>query len=123
MRRKDSGSVTPLMAVVVLAAGGAALLLGQLGGQAVASARARTAADAAALAGAAEGRPAAESVAAANGGHVVEYQASGLVTSVVVAVGTARARATAERSPATTGRLGPPTTLAAAPVRGYSSVG
>ncbi|MCU1460200.1 MAG: hypothetical protein JWO37_275, partial [Acidimicrobiales bacterium] len=55
-------------------------------------------ADAAALAGAAEGRPAAEAVAAANGGRLVVYQSSGLLTTVVVAVGPARARATAERS-------------------------
>ena|SRR5437879_3230279 len=98
MRRSQCGSLTPLLAVIVLAAGGAALLLGRLGSAAVASAHARTAADAAALAGAAEGRPAAESVAAANGGRLVEYRSSGLVTSVVVAVGPARARATAERS-------------------------
>ncbi len=98
MRRDGRGSLTPLIAVIVLTAGGSALLIGRLGGAAVARAQARTAADAAALAGAAEGRPAAEMVAVANGGRLVEFRSSGLRTSVVVVVGPARARATAERS-------------------------
>jgi hypothetical protein len=114
MRRDGRGSLTPLLAVIVLAAGGAVLLIGRLGGAAVARAKARTAADAAALAGAAEGRPAAEAVAAANGGRLVEYRSSGLVTSVVVAVGPARARATAERSRGRSRALAP---AAAGPLR------
>jgi hypothetical protein len=91
-----------LLAVIVLTAGGSALLLGRLGTAAVTSARAQTAADAAALAGAAEGRPAAAEVAAANGGRLIEYRSAGLVTTVVVTVGPARARATAQRSRAPT---------------------
>ncbi|MCU1461970.1 MAG: hypothetical protein JWO37_2045, partial [Acidimicrobiales bacterium] len=42
MQRKEAGSLTPLLAVIVLVAGGAALLIGRLGGAAVARARART---------------------------------------------------------------------------------
>src|SRR5438128_2221470 len=55
----ERGSVLPLVAVGILVAGGAVLLLGRMGTAAVDRASARTAADAAALAGAAEGRAAA----------------------------------------------------------------
>ncbi|MDP8987844.1 MAG: helicase, partial [Actinomycetota bacterium] len=58
MRRRSPsqrGSVSPLVAVLVVATGGLCVGLGRLGGELVAAARARTAADAAALAGAAEG--------------------------------------------------------------------
>ena len=67
MRRGEKGSTVPLLAVLVLVAGGAIVLLGRIGGAAVDRASARTAADAAALAGAAEGRAAAASVATARG--------------------------------------------------------
>src|SRR5258705_10594772 len=97
MRRDGRGSLTPLIAVIVLTAGGSALLIGRLGGAAVARAQARTAADAAALAGAAEGRPAAEMVAVANGGRLGGFRASGRRTPVGGAVGPARAPAPAER--------------------------
>ena len=81
-----------LIALVVLAAGGAIVLLGRLGGAAVDRATARTAVDAAALAGAAEGPAAARSVAATNGGRVVSYRQLGLDTEVRV-----RARPAATR--------------------------
>ena len=59
MWRRERGSVAPLLAVLVVAAGAAALGLGRIGGAAVARAQARTAADAAALARAEQllGRP------------------------------------------------------------------
>jgi hypothetical protein len=100
MVRNTRGSVVPLLAVVVLVAGGAAMLIGRLGGAAIDRARASTAADAAALAGAAEGPTSARALAAENEGDLVTYRAVGLRVSVVVRVGRAVARATAERWPA-----------------------
>jgi len=70
VRRGEWGSTVPLLALVVLAAGGAIVLVGRIGGAAVERASARTAADAAALAGAADGRGAAASVATADGGRI-----------------------------------------------------
>ena len=97
MRRGEKGSTLPLLVLLVLAAGGAIVLLGRLGGVAVDRASARTAADAAALAGAAEGRAAASSVAAADGGHIESYRDVGLETEVRVGVGRATAVARARR--------------------------
>src|SRR5436305_516764 len=94
-RRKERGSVLPLVAVGILVAGGTVLLLGRLGSAAVDRASARTAADAAALAGAAEGRAAAASVASANGARLASYVEHGFDTEVVVTVGKARAVARA----------------------------
>ena len=71
MWRRERGSVAPLLAVLVVAAGAAALGLGRIGGAAVARAQARTAADAAALAGAADGEQAARAIATANGARLV----------------------------------------------------
>jgi hypothetical protein len=93
----DRGQVLPLMVLVVLVAMGAALLLGRLGVEVVDRARARTAADAAALAGVDGGRPAAEQAARDNGGRVRRFVTTGGATEVEVQVGgavaTARARA------------------------------
>jgi hypothetical protein len=86
-----------LLALLVLAAGGAIVLLGRLGGGAVDRASARTAADAAALAGAAEGRAAASSVAAADGGRIESYRELGVETEIRVTVGQATAVARARR--------------------------
>lgn len=96
-RGGERGSATPLLALLVLAAGGLVLGLGRMGGTAVEAAAARTAADAAALAGAAGGRLAAEDLAAANGGRLVELREEGDEVEVVVEVGDARARARARR--------------------------
>jgi hypothetical protein len=92
----ERGQALPLVTLAVIVCCSLALVLADLGGAAVARARARTAADAAALAGAAEGRPVAAEVAAANGGHLREFRAQGGVVEVVVDVGPARARARAE---------------------------
>ena len=97
MRRGEKGSTVPLLALLVLAAGGAIVLLGRIGGAAVDRASARTAADAAALAGAADGRAAAASVAAADGGHIESYRELGVDTEVRVNVGDATAVARARR--------------------------
>jgi outer membrane lipoprotein SlyB len=90
-------------ALVVLAAF-VALALGRAGGVAVDGARARTAADAAALAGAAEGRAAAARLAAANGAELLAYEPHGRDVVVTVRVGRvteqARARREGDGSPA-----------------------
>jgi outer membrane lipoprotein SlyB len=62
-------------------------------------AAARNAADAAALAGAAEGEAAARQVAAENGSELVRWRADGLDVWVVVTLGDARAEARARREP------------------------
>lgn len=93
--RPDAGQALPLLAgalalVVVLLLG-----LVALGNLADDRARAQTAADAAALAGAAEGRAAAAEVAGANDGRLESYATSGAEVEVVVRVGDATATARA----------------------------
>lgn len=96
--RGERGSVTPLVAVVVLAVGGLVVGLGRLGGLTAEAARARSAADAAALAGAAEGEAAARQLAADNGATLESFTVDGAEVQVSVRLGraTARARAVAE---------------------------
>lgn len=96
--RGERGAVTPLVAVLVLAVGGLVLGLGRLGGAAADVARARTAADAAALAGAADGEDAAQRLASDNDGELVAFRRDGAEVEVRVSVGraTATARAVAE---------------------------
>jgi hypothetical protein len=96
--RTDTGQVVPLLALAILVVGGVAVLVGHLGGAAIDRSRARTAADAAALAGAAEGERSATEVAAANGGRLEAFSVDGARVVVVVRVGHARARAEAERT-------------------------
>ena len=97
MPTRERGQATPLMAVAMVMAAVVALALLHLGQEAVRSAEARTAADAAALAGAADGEEAARQLAAANGGALVSFEQ--IDDDVVVAVEreghrvTARARA------------------------------
>ncbi|MCE2512785.1 MAG: hypothetical protein J4F50_09595 [Acidimicrobiia bacterium] len=100
----DAGQAAPLMVVmllVLLVAVVATVEVGQLLDE---SARARTAADAAALAGAAAGREAAAALAGANGGLLLSYteqetagDADALLVTVEVQVGRASQRARAER--------------------------
>jgi len=87
----------PVYAVIVLVAGAAMLLLVHLGGLAIHRARARTAADAAALAGAAEGREAATRVAAANGAVLESFTERGDDVEVRVRVDSTHATAWARR--------------------------
>jgi hypothetical protein len=95
---RDRGQATPLVAAVVVFAAIVAFALVHAGRVAVDSARARTAADAAALAGAADGRGAARRLAAENGGHLVAYRALGDDVVVEVHVGGVGARARARRA-------------------------
>lgn len=76
-----------------------ALLLGveRVSTAAIDDARATTAADAAALAGAAAGEGAAADAASRNSGQMVSIVERGMVTTVVVRVGSATATAHAER--------------------------
>jgi hypothetical protein len=94
---RQRGSVTLLTAMILVLIGVGALGLGRLGVNAVSQARARTAADAAALAGAAEGEGAARELAAANGGRMLRFEVEGNDTLVEVAVDGVRARARARR--------------------------
>jgi hypothetical protein len=93
----DGGQASVLLVVLLLfVATGAAVVLANLGGVAADRARARTAADAAALAGAASGRAAADAVATVNGGQIESYLIVGPQIEVTVRVGRARATARAE---------------------------
>ena len=93
--RGQSGQVLPLVALVLLGLGAAALLIGRLGGAAVNRARAVAAADTVALAGAAGDRHQADAVAAANGARVLRFERVRGDTRVRVAVGPAEATARA----------------------------
>ena len=96
--RRERGQVLPLVAVVMVVAGGLCLVVGRIGGRAVGEAQAATAADAAALAGAGAGPKAASRSAAANGATIVHYEADGADTRVRVALdGGAKASARARR--------------------------
>lgn len=102
----ERGSVTPLLALLVVAVGGLCLGLGHLGAAANSAARAQTAADAAALAGAADGLDAARRYAEANGAEVVELHSEddGLAVQVIVRVRGVEAVARAVREPALRGK-------------------
>lgn len=100
-RPSDAGQALPLVLVALVLAGAVLLAVGGLADRAIADARARTAADAAALAGAAEGEAAARSVAEANGATVVAWAEAGAQVRVEVAIGDRHAVAAAER-------VGPP---------------
>ncbi len=94
--RGEGGQAVPLM-VAVMAVGLVFLLgIARLAAGAVHAARARTAADAAALAGAQWGRGAAVAAAADNGGRLRWFEQRGLDVLVTVEVdgATADARAT-----------------------------
>jgi hypothetical protein len=90
--------VTPLVALLFVLVAGAVVALGHLGSLVTDRARARTSADAAALAAATDGEPAARRVAAANGGAVEGYVADGSAVEVTVRVGQAEATSRAEAS-------------------------
>jgi len=96
---RDRGQATPLVAAAVVFAAIVALAFVHAGRVAVDGARPRTAADAAALAGAADGRGPARHLAAVNDGHLVGYRAIGDDVVVEVAVGGVTARARARRDP------------------------
>jgi hypothetical protein len=96
-RRSELGQALPLVALVLVVATVALLLVVRVGETVDDRARARTAADAAALAGAAGGRDQAASIAAANGGSLERWVEHAHEVEVVVVVDTAHATARARR--------------------------
>jgi hypothetical protein len=96
-RRGERGQTVPLIALVLLVAGGLAWAVAVLGGRAAAQGHVRSAADAAALAGAVAGEPAAAEVAAANHAALESFRQQGDVVEVRVQAGGFRAVAWAER--------------------------
>jgi outer membrane lipoprotein SlyB len=98
IHRSDRGQATPLWAVVLVLAGLLLVPTGLLVRASVERAEARSAADAAALAGALEGEGAARAVAEANGAELVAYEERGDLVEVTATVGDRRATARAERS-------------------------
>lgn len=88
----------PWLLLVVLLAMSLVVMAARLGSVVDDAARARTAADAAALAGAVDGEARARQLAAANGGELVSFVATSTGVDVVVRVGAARARAEASTS-------------------------
>lgn len=97
----EQGQVVPLIAVAMVVMAAVAVVIVAVGGVVADRAVARTAADAAALAAAAETDPrrsdmAAERLATANGAKLVSIHRHGLQVEVEVRVGRASARARAE---------------------------
>ncbi len=97
--RRDTGQVVPLVAALMALTLGTVVIVGTVGQVLDERARARTAADAAALAGAAGGRTAAEEVAIENGAVLEEYEAFGVDVLVRVRTGRATAEARASVGP------------------------
>ena len=100
---RDDGQAAPMLVVMVVLAMGLVLVAVEVGRLLDEGARARIAADAAALAGAAEGRDRAEALAAANGGSLIAYieeipngDAGRVVVTASVEVGRASRTARAE---------------------------
>ncbi len=93
--RGDRGQALPLVIAVVALSAFAVVALGRFAVGTVDAARARTAADAAALAGAADGRGAAASAAGDNGGTLESFVSTGDDVIVRVRVGRAVAEARA----------------------------
>ena len=98
VRCGDAGQAVPLMALVLLTTLTLLLAVARVAPLVDDAARARTAADASALAGAAEGRAAADRYARNNGGVLVSYEESGSTVIVKVVVGDAGAVARARAS-------------------------
>ncbi|HXH57805.1 pilus assembly protein TadG-related protein [Iamia sp.] len=114
----EGGQATPLVGVAVALAATVVLALATYGGLVVDAARARTAADAAALAAAADGREAAVRLAVANGGHLESFALEGLDVVVTVRVGRASESARARREGTwcdPEGREGAPTSYTSPP--------
>jgi hypothetical protein len=95
----DRGQAVPLALVAVALAILATVALAELGGNVVDAGRARTAADAAALAGVEGGREASARVAAENGATLLSWSSrpdgDGVMVTVTVATGHAAATASA----------------------------
>lgn len=83
----ERGQSLVWVAGVILLVGSLCVLTGRLGATARISARADAVADLTALAGAVGGESAAAEVAAANGGHLIEFRAGDSVDVVVTVAG------------------------------------
>ena len=92
----ERGQATPLAVLILALTGSVLLLLAEMGGAAIDRAEARTAADAAALAGAVEGPTAARELAAIAGGEVIDSRQDATGFTVTVRVGDATTTARAE---------------------------
>lgn len=92
---KEHGQVLPLVAALIAVIGVTALQVGRVGEAVYQRAQAQTAADAAALAGVADGRAGADSVARANGARLVSYREIDADVQVAVRLGEATAEARA----------------------------
>ena len=103
VHRDDAGQTVPLAAAMLAIVTVALVALVPVGRALADRAHARTAADAAALAGAAEGEQAARALAGANGADLVEFERAGDEVVVRVRVGDvdayARARAAVRPAP------------------------
>jgi hypothetical protein len=100
----DRGQALPLIVGVLAIVAVFVAAIGVVAGHSIDAARARTAADAAALAGVKAGQGAAAALAEANGGVLVEFlttQNGDVVVRVRVGRATASARATLDRVSAT----------------------
>jgi hypothetical protein len=97
--RDDRGQAVPLALIAVALAIVATVALAELGGNVVDAARARIAADAAALAGVEGGREASVRIAAENGATLVSWTSrsdgDGVAVTVKVHIGSAAATASA----------------------------
>ena len=97
--RDRRGQATPLALVVVVVAVVAVVAIAELGGNVVDAGRARTAADAAALAGVEGGREASAQIASLNGASLTSWSShpdgAGVTVTVTVRVGRASATAAA----------------------------
>ena len=106
-RFDDRGQAIPLLAFAVGLTAVMVLGLAHMGRVVADRAQARTAADAAALAGAAEGEESARSVARANGGEVTRYDTHGDEGVVEVSVGGVEAFGRARRRVVVSAATGP----------------
>ncbi len=95
---KERGSITPFIALFVFITAGLTMGVARFGAEASIAAQARTAADAAALAGAAEGEQAARQVAHINGARLVSFSVEGREARVTVELGGTKVSARAEGS-------------------------
>ena len=91
----DKGQMAPVMDFLLAIAAVIVVFVARIGLVLDDAARARTAADAAALAGAVEGYGAANTLAEANGGTLASFEFQGSTVTVVVTVGQATAEASA----------------------------
>ena len=94
---QDDGQLVPLVAVVVATVLLLGLVVVRLGMQLDRRARAQSAADAAALAGATEGEDVAGALSEANGAVLESFVVNGSEVEVVVRIGDQRATARARR--------------------------